>query len=198
MGPKITIDSASLMNKALEVIEAHWLFGMPADKIDVIVHPQSIVHSFVEFVDGSVLAQLGPPDMRLPIQYALTWPHRVDGCTRMMDWSSLRDLHFEPLDHDRFPSVRLAYRAIDAGGTAGAVLNAANEAAVQAFLDGSIQFSSITQLVSATMDSVPNTPVRSLDDIFEADRAARRYVERSIGASAGASHRTARAAVEAQ
>jgi 1-deoxy-D-xylulose-5-phosphate reductoisomerase len=116
MGRKITIDSATLMNKALEVIEAHWLFGLSADKIDVIIHPQSIVHSFVEFVDGSVLAQLGPPDMRTPIQYALTWPHRAEGCSRSMDWSSLRQMNFEPVDHARFPVVQLAYEVIRQGG----------------------------------------------------------------------------------
>ena len=165
MGPKVTIDSASLMNKALEVIEAHWLFHMPAEQIDVIVHPQSIVHSFVEFVDGSVLAQMGPPDMRLPIQYALTWPHRLDGCARTMNWSELTELNFEQLDHDRFPAVQFALRCIDAGGTSGAILNAANEAAVAAFLDERIRFGRIAELVAATLDGVASNPVTSLDDI---------------------------------
>lgn len=180
MGPKITIDSASLMNKALEVIEAHWLFGMPSEKIDVIVHPQSIVHSFVEFVDGSVMAQMGPPDMRVPIQYALTWPQRLGGCARKMDWASLRDLHFEPLDHDRFPAIQLAHRVIETGGTAGANFNAANESAVAAFLDGGIPFGMITTLVAGALENVPNQRVRSLDDIFDADGAARRYVQNAI------------------
>ncbi len=109
MGPKITIDSASMMNKALEIIEAHWLFDLPSDKIDVIIHPQSIVHSFVEFADNSILAQLGPPDMRTPIQYALTYPQRLEGCSRHMDWTELSGLTFEPPDHDRFGALKLAY-----------------------------------------------------------------------------------------
>ena len=188
MGPKVTIDSASMMNKALEVIEAHWLFGLPAEQIDVIVHPQSIVHSFVEFVDGSVLAQLGPPDMRTPIQFALTFPSREVGCARAMKWDELRRLDFEPVDHARFPAVQLAYKAIAAGGTSGAILNAANEVAVEAFLAGQIRFGRITELVAAAMASLPAKPVHSLSDVLEADAAAREMVREQLGKSAGTAH----------
>jgi 1-deoxy-D-xylulose-5-phosphate reductoisomerase len=176
MGPKITIDSATMMNKALEVIEAHWLFDLPAGKIETIVHPQSIVHSFVEFVDGSVLAQLGPPDMKTPIQYALTWPERADGCSKKMNWSELRSMDFEPVDHDRFGSIQLAYEVIERGGTSGAIFNAANEAAVQAFLDRRIPFGGITELVSEALHEVEVHPVTGLDDIHEADAVARQFV----------------------
>jgi 1-deoxy-D-xylulose-5-phosphate reductoisomerase len=190
MGRKITIDSASMMNKALEVIEAHWLFGLPAEKIEVIIHPQSIVHSFVEFVDGSVVAQLGPPDMRTPIQYALTWPDRLGSCSRSMDWSELRRMEFEPVDHERFPSVRLAYQVIESGGTSGAILNAANEAAVEAFLDHRIPFGLIPNLVREALSQVPSEPVGSLDDVLRADRAARAFVAAHPAlASRGASAR---------
>jgi 1-deoxy-D-xylulose-5-phosphate reductoisomerase len=177
MGPKVTIDSASLMNKALEIIEAHWLFGLPADKIDVIVHPQSLMHSFVEFVDGSVIAQLGPPDMRTPIQYALTWPHRATGISRVMDWENLRRMDFEPVDQARFEAPHLARRVIEVGGTAGAILNAANEAAVAAFLDRRIEFTRITKLVREALDAIETAPVQSLDDVMLADQAAREFVK---------------------
>jgi 1-deoxy-D-xylulose-5-phosphate reductoisomerase len=164
------------MNKALEVIEAHWLFDLPAEKIEVIVHPQSLVHGFVEFVDGSVAAQLSPPDMRAPIQYALTWPHRLGSCARAMDWRELRRLAFEPVDGERFPAVRLAYDVIEAGGTAGAILNAANEAAVAAFLDHRIPFGLIPRLAREALERIPIRPVRSLEDVLEADRLARAFV----------------------
>ena len=177
MGRKITIDSASLMNKALEVIEAHWLFDLPADKIDVIVHPQSIVHSFVEFVDGSVLAQCGAPSMKTPIQYALTVPDRVEGCSPKLDWSSLRQLDFQPLDHDVFPSVAMAWDVIRSGGTAGTVFNAANEVAVSAFLDGRIRFGGIFELVAHGLQMVPSVPIRTIEDVRAADTAAREAVE---------------------
>jgi len=176
MGRKITIDSASMMNKALEVIEAHWLFELPGEKIETIVHPQSLIHSFVEFVDGSVLAQLGPPDMKTPIQYALTWPKRVEGCSTKMDWLQLRQMEFEPVDHDRFGAIGLAYDVIDRGGTSGAILNAANEAAVEAFLSGRIPFGSITDLARAALSELAVEPVRNLDDIHRADTAARSFV----------------------
>ena len=182
MGRKITIDSASLMNKALEVVEAHWLFDLPADKIDVIVHPQSIVHSFVEFADGSVLAQLGPPDMKTPIQIALTWPDRVEGCSRRMDWSTLQSLEFEPVNHDRFPAIQLAWDAIRRGGTAGAILNAANEAAVSAFLDGRLPFTGIGECVAAALQGLSVNPVISMDDVLKADRAARSFVDDRLAA----------------
>ena len=186
MGPKITIDSAALMNKALEVIEAHWLFGLPRDRIDVIVHPQSIVHSFVEFVDGSVIAQLGPPDMKTPIQYALTWPTRTAGCSATMDWSSLKRMDFEPVDHERFPALRLAYEVIEKGGSAGAILNAANEAAVAAFLDRRIPFGRISDLVREALGAFEVTPLHTIDDVRAADRAARRYVEGRLGEASDA------------
>ncbi|MDP6987358.1 MAG: 1-deoxy-D-xylulose-5-phosphate reductoisomerase [Phycisphaerales bacterium] len=177
MGPKITIDSATLANKALEIIEAHWLFGMPAEKIEAIVHPQSIVHGFVEFTDGSVLAQCGPPDMRTPIQYALTWPDRVPASGRRMDWSDLSRMEFEPIDHEAFPLIRLAWQAIRSGGTAGAVLNAANEVAVEAFLKGVIRFGDISVLVGRACEACPARPASSIDDIRAADAEARRFVE---------------------
>ncbi|MEE2908045.1 MAG: 1-deoxy-D-xylulose-5-phosphate reductoisomerase [Planctomycetota bacterium] len=180
MGPKITIDSASMMNKALEVIEAHWLFDLPADKIDVIVHPQSIIHGFVEYVDGSVLAQLGPPDMKTPIQYAMTWPRRVEGCSKRMDWSELRSLIFEPLDHAAFPPVKQALEVIRQGGTAGAVFNAANEVAVEAFLAHAIPFGGIHDLVAEAIDAIPAQPIQSLSDITSADEQARTFVRGRI------------------
>lgn len=182
MGPKVTIDSASLMNKAAEVIEAHWLFDMPASKIDAIVHPQSLIHSFVEFVDGSVIAQLGPPDMKTPIQYALTWPDRADGCSATVDWASLSRMDFEPIDHERFGALRLAYRVIEAGGTSGAIFNAANEAAVAAFLDEKIGFTQISDLVRSALDAIEPMPVTSMDDVIRADAAAREFVVSRINA----------------
>ena len=177
MGPKVTIDSASLMNKALEIIEAYWLFDLPADKIDVIIHPQSIVHSFVEFVDGSVLAQLGATDMRTPIQYALTWPDRFEGCSRKMDWLSLGRMDFEQVDPERFIAPQLAYRVIETGGTMGAVFNAANEAAVAAFIDGKIQFGQIQTLVQEALEEIEVGPVHTINDVFQADSLARQFVQ---------------------
>ncbi len=183
MGPKVTVDSASLMNKALEVIEAHWLFDMPARQISVVVHPQSIVHSFVEFVDGSVVAQLSPPDMKSPIQYALSWPRRLDGCAATIDWQTLGSLDFEPVDHDRYPALGLAWRIIETGGTSGAIFNAANEVAVAAFLDRRICFGMITRLVERTMNAVETVPVTDLADIHRADQAARAEVARLLDGS---------------
>ena len=181
MGAKITIDSATLMNKALEIIEAHWLFDLPSDKIAVIVHPQSIAHSFVEFTDHSILAQLGPPDMKTPIQYALTWPGRLAGCSQPMDWSRLGQLEFFPPDFDKFPALKLAYDVIDAGGTAGAVFNAANEAAVAAFLDRKIRFGRIVDLVAQALAALPPRPADTLEAILAADQAARDFVNNLIG-----------------
>lgn len=183
MGPKITIDSASMMNKALEIIEAHWLFDLPGEQIQVIVHPQSIVHSFVEFADHSILAQLGPPDMRTPIQYALTYPNRASGCSDMMDWSKLSTLTFEAPDFDRFGGLKLAYDVIASGGTAGAVFNAANEAAVSAFLERKVRFGRIVQLVSDALEAVAPEPIDSLETVLEADRRAREYVNDQIAAA---------------
>jgi len=180
MGRKITIDSATMMNKALEIIEAHWLFGLGADQIQVIIHPQSIAHSFVEFADHSILAQMGTPDMRTPIQYALTWPDRPAGCSRPLDWSQLSRLDFEAPDFERFPALALAYRVIEAGGTSGTVFNAANEVAVEAFLDRRIRFGRIPELVSEALDGIAARPVHSLDDVLEADGEAREFVRRAI------------------
>jgi 1-deoxy-D-xylulose-5-phosphate reductoisomerase len=185
MGRKVTIDSASLMNKALEVIEAHWLFGLSADRIEAIVHPQSVVHGFAEFVDGSVIAQLSPPDMKMPIQCALTHPERVDGCAARMDWTRLRGLEFEPVDRERFPAIDLAGEVIRRGGSAGAVFNAANEIAVEAFLAGRIGFTRIHGLVAEALDSLPSQALESLDDVAAADAAARAWTEEQVASVAG-------------
>ncbi|MEM7229345.1 MAG: 1-deoxy-D-xylulose-5-phosphate reductoisomerase [Planctomycetota bacterium] len=187
MGQKNTIDSASLMNKALEVIEAHWLFDLPSSRIDVLVHPASLVHGVVEFVDGSVVAQMSPPDMRMPIQYAMTWPERVDGRADRMDWSTFRELVFEPVDHERFGAIRLASQVIDAGGTAGAIFNAANEVAVNEFLAGRISFGDITRIVAAVLADVSVTPVTSLDDVLAADAESRARATSTISASSQSS-----------
>ncbi len=181
MGAKITIDSASMMNKALEIVEAHWLFDLPAEQIDVIVHPQSIIHSFVEFEDNSVLAQLGPPDMRTPIQYALTYPDRPAGCSDALDWTTLSQLTFERPDFDKFPSLRMGFEVIEAGGSAGAVFNAANEAAVDAFLNRRIPFGRIFDLVAEALSAIGPQPVASLDDVLAADGEARAFVEQAVG-----------------
>ena len=184
MGRKVTIDSASLMNKALEVIEAHWLFGLPADRIEAIVHPQSVVHGFAEFVDGSVIAQLSPPDMKMPIQCALTHPERVEGCANRLDWTRLRGLEFEPVDRDRFPAIDLAGEVIRRGGSAGAVFNAANEIAVEAFLAGRIGFTRIHELVAEALDALPAQSLRSLEDVAAADAEARAWAEEQVASVA--------------
>jgi 1-deoxy-D-xylulose-5-phosphate reductoisomerase len=184
MGRKVTIDSASMMNKGLELIEAHWLFGVDADRLDAIVHPRSIVHSFVEFVDGSTLAQLSPPDMRMPIQYAMCHPARVPGCAPTIDWATFRDLVFEPVDHERFPAIGLALDAVRRGGTAGATFNAANEAAVEAFLDRRIAFGRIGELVAEAMATLPVQAAAGLSDVEHADAVARDWVAGRLSASA--------------
>jgi len=176
MGRKITIDSATMMNKALEVIEARWLFGVPADRLAVLVHPQSIVHSLVEFVDGSVIAQLSPPDMKLPIQYALLYPDRVAGPARRFDFASALQLDFEPPDPVRFPAVRLGHEAAARGGTAGAVLNAANEEAVRGFLDGELAFTDIPAVCERLLEEHAFQAEPTLDDIRHLDRWARQEV----------------------
>jgi 1-deoxy-D-xylulose-5-phosphate reductoisomerase len=183
MGPKITIDSATLMNKALEVIEARWLFDLAPEQIEVIVHPESIVHSFVEFVDGSVLAQLSPPDMRLPIQHALTYPDRVDGPAKRLDWRELTGLHFEPPDHETFPALQLGYEVARRGGTCGAVLNAANEAAVGRFLAGELPFLDIPRVCRAVLNHHDFSATPTLEELGEADRWARNEVNRWISAT---------------
>ncbi len=180
MGKKITVDSATLMNKALEIIEARWLFGVEADQITVVIHPQSIVHSMVEFVDGSVIAQLSPPDMRLPIQYALYFPERRPGIARKIDWATAMDLRFEPPDLERFPAIRLGLEAARMGGTAGAVLNAANEAAVECFLQGRLRFDQIVPVCAKVLEAHPFDPSPDLDAIFGLDAWARKEVERWI------------------
>jgi 1-deoxy-D-xylulose-5-phosphate reductoisomerase len=178
MGPKISIDSATLMNKALEVIEARWLFGLEPDQIEVVVHPESVVHSMVEFVDGSVIAQLSPPDMRLPVQYALTYPDRVPGPCPRLDLSRASALTFEPPDRETFPCLDLGFEVMRRGGTAGAALNAANEAAVARFLGGEIGFLDIPRACRAALDHHSFDPRPSLDDLWKVDAWARQEVAR--------------------
>lgn len=173
MGRKISVDSATMMNKGLEVIEARWLFNLSAEKIDVVVHPQSVVHSMVEYADGSVLAQMGNPDMRTPIAYCLAYPERIDAGVSSLDLFKVGRLDFEAPDFERFPCLRLAYAAIAAGGTAPAILNAANEIAVEAFLDRKLGFLGISHLIEAVMAALPARPEGSLDEVLTADRAAR-------------------------
>jgi 1-deoxy-D-xylulose-5-phosphate reductoisomerase len=178
MGRKITVDSATLANKALEVIEAHFLFDLPYDRIEVVVHPQSVVHSFVEFVDGSVLAQLGVPSMELPVLYALTHPDRVaDAGVPGFDPVSCSPLTFEPVRHDVFPALRLGIQAGRSGGAAPAVFNAANEAAVALFLEGCIRFADIPRSIASALDAAGGSPSATRDDLMAADRAARRHVQ---------------------
>jgi len=177
MGPKITIDSATMMNKSLEVIEARWLFEVPVDKIEVLIHPESIIHSLVEFVDGSVLAQLGEPDMCLPIQYALTYPQRVAGLSKRLRLEEIGRLHFEKPDPATFRSLPLAYEVARTGGTAAAVFNAANEAAVEEFLAGRIRFLQILELVERCLDNHQIKHTTCLDELLEADAWARREVK---------------------
>jgi 1-deoxy-D-xylulose-5-phosphate reductoisomerase len=180
MGPKITIDSATLMNKALEVIEARWLFDLAPDQIEVVVHPESIVHSMVEFVDGSVIAQLSPPDMRLPIQYALNYPDRVDGPSPRLDLARSWDLHFEPPDRETFPCLELGFEVMRRGGTAGAALNAANEAAVGRFLGGSLAFLDIPRACRAALEHHDYDPRPSLRTLERVDAWARQEVARWV------------------
>jgi len=180
MGEKITIDSATLMNKGLEVIEARWLFGFDADQISVVVHPQSVVHSMVEMVDGSIMAQLGATDMKHAIQYALTFPDRRNSCMPPLDFARLSELTFEEPDGERFPCLGLAYEALKRGGTTPAALNAANEVAVAAFLDGKIGLPDIARLNRSVIDAHESKEASSLDTILEADRSARSAGERFV------------------
>ncbi len=181
MGPKISIDSASMMNKGLEIIEAHWLFGAKAEQIQVVVHPQSVVHSLVEYVDGSVIAQLGNPDMRTPIAHALGFPQRIESGVGLLDLFKIGHLDFEPPDFSRFPCLALAYEALREGGTAPAILNAANEVAVSAFLDGQLSFQGIPAMIALALEKVASRPVSQLDDVMMADRQARVAVQTSLG-----------------
>lgn len=180
MGPKITIDSATLMNKSLEVIEAAWLFGADIDQVEVVIHPQSIVHSMVEFTDGSILAQLSSPDMVFPIQYALTYPHRYEGSMKALDFTSGLKLDFESPDHDRFPSINMAKEVFKKGGTAPAVFNAANEVAVEAFLNEKLSFCAIWEVIQKTVDEHEYISKPTLDQIISADADARRIANAVI------------------
>lgn len=177
MGAKVTIDTASLTNKALELIEAAWLFGVGTDRLGALIHPQSIVHSFVEFADRSVIAQLGMPDMKTPIQYALTAPNRPTGVAPRLNLRELSRLDFADPDLERFPALGAGFEVIDRGGTSGAVFNGANEASVGAFLAGRVDFGTMTDLAREALSSVGTNPIRSLDDVLEADTEARRFVE---------------------
>lgn len=180
MGPKISVDSATLMNKGLELIEAHHLFDIPGEKLGVLVHPQSLVHSLVEFVDGSTLAQLGLPDMRTALAVGLGWPHRIESGVAGLDLLTQGRLDFEAPDMDAFPCLRLAWHALEAGGTAPAVLNAANEVAVSAFLQGQIGFLAIPALVEDTLTRLPGAPAESLEALLAADAQARRLTEHAV------------------
>ncbi|HUR84987.1 MAG TPA: 1-deoxy-D-xylulose-5-phosphate reductoisomerase [Solirubrobacteraceae bacterium] len=182
MGGKITIDSATLMNKGLEVIEAHHLFGVPYDRIDVVVHPQSIVHSLITLCDGAALAHLGHPDMRVPISYALHYPERAEVPVKALDLAEVGALTFEPVDHDAFPCLGLARAAATAGGTAPCVLNAANEVAVHAFLRGNLSYLGIAAVIERTLEALPPARIRAFETLYEADREARVLAARLVEA----------------
>jgi 1-deoxy-D-xylulose-5-phosphate reductoisomerase len=173
MGNKITIDSASMFNKALEIVEACWLFDLPPEQVEVVIHPESVVHSMVEFVDGSVMAQLSPPDMRTPIQFALTYPERAEGISRRLDLTQRFSLNFQPPDPQRFPALRIAYDVARRRGTLGAVMNAAKEAAVDAFIAGKLPFGMISRVVELTIERHDIRHEPTLEDLLEADRWAR-------------------------
>ena len=180
MGAKISVDSATLMNKGLELIEAHYLFGLPSNQIDVLIHPQSVVHSLVEFMDGSVLAQLGSPDMRIPIAYALAWPERMETPAQRLDLAAVARLDFEQPDLDRFPALRLARAAMEEGGSAPAVLNAANEVAVASFLNGRIRFTEIPRLVERALEENRRAAPDTIEEVFEIDGDVRRAVAGAV------------------
>jgi 1-deoxy-D-xylulose-5-phosphate reductoisomerase len=180
MGPRITVDSATLVNKGFEVIEARWLFDMRPDQIDVVIHPQSTVHSMVEFVDGSILAQLGPTDMRMPIQYALTYPERAASKEVTLDWASLRRLDFEPASTRRFPCLRLAREALRKGGAWPCAFNAADEIAVAAFLDRRMAFPAIARVIEQVLKRTPRVHLNSIADVLAADREARRMAQEEV------------------
>jgi 1-deoxy-D-xylulose-5-phosphate reductoisomerase len=184
MGRKISVDSATLMNKGLELIEACRLFGVAPDRIEVVIHPQSVIHSMVEYADGSVLAQLGNPDMRIPIAHALAWPERIESGARPIDLVEIARLDFTAPDLDRFPCLRLAYRAIAAGGTAPAILNAANEVVVAAFLERRIGFTDIPRFIARTLDEVPAGPDQTLAQVLADDARARQVTMELIAAGA--------------
>ena len=173
MGRKISIDSATMMNKGLEVIEAHWLFNVPGERIEVVIHPESVIHSLVQYVDGSVIAELGNPDMRTPIAHALAYPERIASGVASLDLFAVAKMQFERPDEALFPCLALAYRALSKGGSAPAVLNAANEVAVQAFLDGQISFPSIAEVNRIVLDAAPTTDIDTIEDVLSADALAR-------------------------
>ncbi len=181
MGKRITVDSATLMNKGFEIIEARWLFDLRPEQIEVVIHPQSTVHSMVEFVDGSVLAQMARPDMRLPLQYALTYPERLPSKNHQMDWSELRKLEFRPPPTKKFPCLRLAREALQAGESMPCTLNAADEVAVEAFLARRLRFSQIPELIERVLESSTPVPVRSVEDVLTCDRQARTYAGHVLG-----------------
>lgn len=177
MGKKVTVDSASLMNKALELIEAHWLFDVGSERLDAIIHPQSIVHAMVEFNDGSIIAQLSEADMKLPIQFALTWPDREQGCCKTINWAECNSLNFEEIDPTRYPAIELAHRVIRRGGTAGAVFNAANEVVVDAFLEHSLPFGSMVAIVEEVLHRITICDHVDFETVVEADREAREQAD---------------------
>ena len=180
MGRKISVDSATMMNKALEIIEAHWLFGATSAEIQVVIHPQSVVHSMVEYADGSVIAQLGNPDMRTPIAHALAYPERVEAGVSPLDLFHIGTLNFTAPDFERFPALRLGYRALNEGGTSPATLNAANEVAVAAFLEGRLPFLAITEVIESAMDELRPQPLARLQDVLDADAAARQVAQMQV------------------
>ena len=185
MGAKISVDSATLMNKGLELIEAHFLFGLPGDRIDILVHPQSVIHSLVEYIDGSLLAQLGSPDMRIPISYALAWPERMPSAAQRLDLAQVARFDFEAPDERRFPALRIVRDALNEGGDAPAVLNAANEVAVAAFLAGRIGFTQIAELVEEAVAAADRRELTSIDDVLASDAETRRKVDAQLMAVAG-------------
>lgn len=180
MGRKISVDSATLMNKGLEVIEAHWLFNAPPDSIEVVIHPQSVIHSLVEYVDGSVLAQLGNPDMRTPIANALAYPERIEAGVASLDLFQVAQLNFERPDRNRFPCLDLAYSALAASGSAPALLNAANEEAVSAFLSGGLPYLGIPRVIAQVLDSIPAVAIKTIEDVLAADQLARQGARQVI------------------
>ena len=194
MGRKISVDSATMMNKGLEVIEARWLFNAAPERIEVVIHPESVVHSLVEYVDGSVIAQLGKPDMRPPIAHALGFPERIDAGVDFLDLARVGALHFQAPDLGRFPCLRLAYEALEAGGSAPAVLNAANEVAVQRFLAGELAFMDIARVIQAVLAKAGVSPLQTLADVLAADKSARECAEQCLSELKGDSGASARAA----
>jgi 1-deoxy-D-xylulose-5-phosphate reductoisomerase len=180
MGAKISVDSATMMNKGLELIEARYLFGLPSERLDVLIHPQSVVHSLVEFIDGSVLAQLGAPDMRIPIAYALAWPDRMATPAQRLDLAAVAQLDFEKPDLELFPALRVARQALEAGGAAPVVLNAANEVAVAAFLGGAIRFPEIAELVERALQDMEAQAPAAIEEVLDIDRATRSCVDELI------------------